>query len=96
MLLTSSVKRYSDSALGFAETVGPPPLARESPSVIIVELFLGRDGMAEKRKDEPSGIPEEGAEIRKLVICNLGCTGSTPVKIALGTGDFQIVKTIEQ
>ena len=31
----------------------------------------------------PSEIPEEGAKIRKLVVKNLGCIGSTPVEIDL-------------
>lgn len=39
---------------------------------------------AEKKPaDDPSGIPEEGAKIRKLVITNLGCIGTTPVEIDL-------------
>ena len=45
--------------------------------------------MAKKKAAEksievtPSEIPEEGAKIRKLVVKNLGCIGSTPVEIDL-------------
>lgn len=34
-------------------------------------------------QSESSGIPEEGSKIRKLVIKNFGCIGSTPVEIDL-------------
>ena len=34
-------------------------------------------------EEEATGIPEEGAKIRKLVIKNFGCIGATPVEIDL-------------